>query len=86
MIKPNYLSEAPIFTEYPRNEVVVRLKSGEERYLFVNNPLLPDPHGVTALIEREARAYMTQHPESVAATIYLVRSRDERIELMTLAR
>lgn len=78
------LSETPVFTEYPRNEVVVELREGETRHLFVDNRRLAQPHEALSDIEEAARSYLADHEEAVAATIFRVDNVQDRSRLKTV--
>lgn len=78
------LSETPVLTEYPRNEIVVELRGGETRHLFVDNRLLAKPHEVLSDIEEAARSYLLDHEEAIAATIFRVENVQDRSHLKTV--
>ena len=78
------LSEAPVFTEYPRNEIVVELREGETRHLFVDNQRLARPHEAFPDIEEATRSYLADHEEAVAATIFRVENAQDRSPLKTV--
>lgn len=78
------LSEVPVFTEYPRNEVVVEMREGETLHLFVDNRQLAQPHEALSDIEEAARSYLADHEEAVAATIFRVENSQDRLPLKTL--
>lgn len=78
------LSEAPVFTEYPRNEIAVELQGDETRHLFVDNRQLAKPHEGLSDIEKAARSYLADHEEAVAATIFRVENVQDRSPLKTV--
>lgn len=80
------LSEAPVFTEYPRTEVVVELREGETRHLFVDNRPLARPHDALSDIEEAARSYLADHEETVTATIFRVENDQNRSLLKTVGK